>query len=331
MTETSCHIWATPAVSQSREPMACGGAGLEHLESPRAGGEYSITGPASNSVASLSAAAKITITEMVIESQRFGQRLLIDEEKLKEADSRKPLTVFDRADNLLRYLEQKSGLIGQVLRFNALNNADQKRIEYELLAWTSSQKMSEVVTLVEYCAERTWIQCKEASLRHEDVRYEIMLRPPGYARLSELDGTNKDSMKAFVAMWFSEEMKDAYSDGLKKGIEEAGYEPVRIDAIEHIDKIDDRIIAEIRKARFVVADFTSEKDKPRGGVYYEAGFAYGLNIPVIFTCRKDRLDGVHFDTRQFNHIVWEKPDDLSEQLKTRIEAVIGVGPLAQLD
>ena len=35
-------------------------------------------------------------------------------------------------------------------------------------------------------------------------------------------------------------------------------------------------------------------------VYYEAGFAQGLNIEVIFTCRKDILEHMDFDTRQYN-------------------------------
>ena len=48
----------------------------------------------------------------------------------------------------------------------------------------------------------------------------------------------------------------------------------------------DRILAEIRKSKFVVADFTScgeciacdkcEHIGARGGVYFEAGFALGL-------------------------------------------------------
>ena len=90
---------------------------------------------------------------------------------------------------------------------------------------------------------------------------------------------------------------------------------MRIDSKEHSNKIDDEIIAEIRRSRFVVADFTSEEDKPRGGVYYEAGFAMGLNIPVIWTCRADMIGNVHFDTRQFNHITWDDPEDLRVKLE----------------
>lgn len=64
----------------------------------------------------------------------------------------------------------------------------------------------------------------------------------------------------------------------------------------------------------------------RGGVYYEAGFAHGLGIEVIFTCKENALENVHFDTRQHNHIVWKKPEELRQGLAKRISARIGDGP-----
>ena len=83
-----------------------------------------------------------------------------------------------------------------------------------------------------------------------------MLRPLGYARLAELDSMNSDSKQAFVAMWFDDTMKDAYDQGISPAIEDAGYRAVRIDQKDHNNKIDDEIIAEIRRSRFLVADFT---------------------------------------------------------------------------
>ena len=130
-------------------------------------------------------------------------------------------------------------------------------------------------------------------------------------------------------MWFGPSMDDTWENGIRPGIENAGYEALRIDRKEHSNKIDDEIIAEIRRSRFVVADFTHGEDAgARGGVYYEAGFAHGLNIPVIFTCRKDVLEKIHFDTRQYNHIVWEegKLAEFRKELANRIAAVIGDGP-----
>jgi nucleoside 2-deoxyribosyltransferase len=128
-------------------------------------------------------------------------------------------------------------------------------------------------------------------------------------------------------MWFDPSLTDAYKKGIEQAVLGAGYKCLRIDQKEHIGKIDDEIIAEIRRSRFVVADFTSKRDMARGGVYFEAGFAMGLGIPIIWTCKADCIDYVHFDTRQFNHITWTTPEDLRVKLLNRIGAVIGDGPL----
>ena len=148
------------------------------------------------------------------------------------------------------------------------------------------------------------------------------ITPKGWTWLDEQSLTNVDSSKVFVAMWFDESLWPAYDEGIEPGVTSAGYDPIRIDREEHVNRIDDEIIAEIRQSRFLVADFTGQ----RHGVYFEAGFAMGLGIPVIWLCHKDDVDNLHFDTRQYNHIVWKKPEDLQEQLRNRILAVIGEGP-----
>ena len=128
-------------------------------------------------------------------------------------------------------------------------------------------------------------------------------------------------------MWFDPSMDDEpFGSGIKPGITDAGYDPLRIDQKPNVNKIDDEIIAEIRRSRFLVADFTYGDNGARGGVYYEAGFAHGLGLPVIFSCRNDIIDNLHFDTRQYHHIVWETPDELRESLRNRILALIGEGP-----
>lgn len=91
------------------------------------------------------------------------------------------------------------------------------------------------------------------------------------------------------------------------------------DRLEHNEKIDDTIVAEIKRSGLMVADFTGH----RGGVYFEAGLARGLGIPVIWTCHADDLEDLHFDTRQFNHIEWKTPKDLREKLELRILATVG--------
>ena len=131
----------------------------------------------------------------------------------------------------------------------------------------------------------------------------------GYSRIEE-QRTTVDSSQAFVAMWFDERMNEAYDKGIKPGIEAAGYKPLKINQKEHTNKVDDEIIAEIRRSRFLVADFTQGRGGARGGVYFEAGFALGLGIPVIYTCRDNVKNKLSFDTRQYNHIFWKTPDEL---------------------
>lgn len=143
--------------------------------------------------------------------------------------------------------------------------------------------------------------------------------PRGWNKVYELEkkpGT--ESKQAFIAMWFDHSMDEVSENGFKRAIRAAGYEPRRIDDKQHNGKIDDEIIAEIRKSKFVVCDFTGQ----RGGVYFEAGFAMGLGLPVIWTCRQDEISKVHFDTRQYNHITWENEDDLFQKLLNRINATI---------
>lgn len=144
--------------------------------------------------------------------------------------------------------------------------------------------------------------------------------------LLHLEGLpNQDSNIGFCAMWFSEEVTPLWIQVIEPAIRSAGYEPMRIDSKQHNGKIDDEIIASIRGSHFVVADFTGH----RGGVYYEAGFAHGLGLPVIFMCREDHVKQLHFDVRQYNSILW-MPDELlkaQEEVKNRILATLGRGHL----
>ena len=58
----------------------------------------------------------------------------------------------------------------------------------------------------------------------------------GYGRLAELENKDTQSSRAFVAMWFDNCMEDLWEKGIKSGIEDAGYEAVRIDRKEHVIK-----------------------------------------------------------------------------------------------
>ena len=117
-------------------------------------------------------------------------------------------------------------------------------------------------------------------------------------------------------MSFNHELNALYDNAISISVEQAGYKPHRLDREEHNNKIDDEIIASIRRSRFIVADLTKQSH----GVYFEAGYALSLGIPLIWMCEKGT--SVHFDVGQFPRIMWEDENELYEKLKKKIEGSI---------
>ncbi len=324
-----CPIWGTPAIV---EPTT--------IDSPRTGGKYSVTPSvlAEERWKNMNNATKARLTTWLVDQRELNPTWppKITSYTINEIERSKLLPVYERADRLIKYLAQKSPVIGSpvMLTFSNLgtNHSNfslerffKDRIGSECLAWAESQSADmarpELFFLLQYLVDQGWITQTKVS---QSIEHIITLQ--GHARLAELATKLIISSQGFVAMWFDDLMTEDYENGIAPGIEDAGYSPLPINRKEHINKIDDEIIAEIRRSRFVVADFTHGVTGPRGGVYYEAGFAHGLNIPVFFTCRKDLIDLIHFDTRQYNHIKWTDYTDLRKQLADRISAVIGDGP-----
>jgi hypothetical protein len=156
----------------------------------------------------------------------------------------------------------------------------------------------------------------------------LRLTAKGYDYLSQLN-KNPDSQIGFCAMWFDDSVNRLWDNAIEPAMKNAGYEPLRIDKKDHANRIDDEIFADIRRSRFIVADFTHGDSGVRGGVYFEAGFAQGLGLPVIWTCREDMLSGnkLHFDIRQYNFLGWSENnlDAFKDRLQKRIEAILGRG------
>lgn len=147
--------------------------------------------------------------------------------------------------------------------------------------------------------------------------------------LGFLEGRDTQSKSVFIAMWFDESTDEAFK-AIEAAIEnDCKLVAMRIDRKPHNNKICDEIIAEIRRSRFVVADFTcglvdADKRKEalvRGGVYYEAGFAQGLGKQVIWTCQTSLVNHLHFDTRQYAHLLWDNPSELRKALAIKIKAL----------
>ena len=124
------------------------------------------------------------------------------------------------------------------------------------------------------------------------------------------------SRQAFVAMSFAKELDSAYSAITRACA--PNFATLRMDTKEHNNEIVGEILLEVRRSRFVIADVTGQ----RQGVYFEAGFAMGIGRPVIWSCREDDFEHVHFDASHFSHVIWSNEADLTEKLAKRIRGTI---------
>lgn len=309
----TCPIWGTEYKSNVMQDHP---AWLSVINSDRTDGGYEITEEAQVAIRALVNPEKARLTTWLIDQRTHGTKMpKITTQIIRNAQNKSPLPVHERADRLLRFVAGLAETIGERVSVN--------RETLAAYAWSESTDWREVAHYLTYLRENRWID----GMRGSAGNFHGTVTVHGYNRIADQE-TNTDSSQAFVAMRFDDSMAECYEDGIEPGIRDAGYVPLRIDRKEHINKIDDEIIGEIRRSRFLVADFTQGPDGARGGVYYEAGFAHGRDLPVIFTCRQDSLAHLHFDTSHYNHIVWANPSELRVKLKNRILAVIGQGPEA---
>lgn len=169
-----------------------------------------------------------------------------------------------------------------------------------------------------------------------------------------LDGreVGGDSRSVFVAMWFAEFTRPL-REVIRKVLLDKGYDPVFVDELPTRSNltleqrqdlaanstIDDMIIANIRRAKFVIADlscFPGEKmtsaiykkqdgtaevrDIVCAGAYFEAGYATALEKPIIYFVHQKQTP--HFDVNHIPYITWSEGalDELEVALRSATEA-----------
>ena len=106
-----------------------------------------------------------------------------------------------------------------------------------------------IFLLIDYIeAKKKWLEYIKWNTWH--------VTPIGWEFFNELKIINPESNIAFVAMWFDAKTNEVYQKAIQPAIIDSGYKDLRIDRHEHNNKIDDEIIAGIRRSKFVVCDFT---------------------------------------------------------------------------
>ena len=216
-----------------------------------------------------------------------------------------PKTPLDQIDILIQYLAKHTSHKG-------------KKVELKLnsdLSLVYAKNKNEFKWLLSIAKDLGYIEAQDNG---SGSIYATTLALKGWIHYDELERKGKKADQAFVAMAFRADLDDMWYQGIRPALEATGWQPLRIDESEHNERIDNKMIAEIRRSGLLVADLTYH----RQNVYFEAGFAEGLGIPVVFTGHEDHMnaDSVHFDVRQYKYIEWKTSLQLKERMIARIEA-----------
>jgi nucleoside 2-deoxyribosyltransferase len=263
-------------------------------------------------------------------------------------------TFKEKTERFLLYIADKNPIPGQSIGFNrsevtdVLNIMAQTRIDEVERKKEIIKKHAELIAHVSFTdsSEFTFLFTKYFQIAKKYLSDPEVpsITPAGWEYIEQLRARNPKSKKAFVAMWFDDNLRSVYEEYISEAVKSCGFKAERVDYVEHNDLIIDKILSSINSSRFVIADFTGN----RAGVYYEAGYARGLNIPVIYTCNNSWFNAnhsttitvpidsssqsveveasfgtqIHFDLLQQNFLLWENGEDLKEKLINRINATI---------
>jgi len=257
MNKKECFICSNPASVSGLAP-------LELTYEVKCGicGEYRISHKATRFAPQIREKSHI-LSGIVRNRSEQGERVSITKENIETLLDSVSISTdpFERIDLFLKYLFRRAGAPGPFVTLN-------ETVDYPLLY---AKDQYEFRYYVVKAHELDYIEIKSGVYLQENP---LRLSLKGWQRIAELKKSERKSDQAFVAMSFDKSLDKAWKEGFRAALKDTGYNPIRIDLVEHNEKICDRIIGEIRRSGLVVADFTGQ----RGGVYFEAGFAMGLGI-----------------------------------------------------
>jgi hypothetical protein len=219
--------------------------------------------------------------------------------------SQEPKTVLRKSELLSQYVAHKSNYPGDVVKIIP-------KQDYPICFCKNAKELIFYINHIRDIGDITAVGTASD--------YNLSLTAEGWQKIESMARPNPESKQAFVAMWFDQGMDEIFKNGISAIQEDTGFTMFRVDKTHFInEKICDKIIAEIKKSRFLICDVTGQ----RQAVYFEAGYAMGMALPVIWTCKESEVNACCFDTRQYPHIIWKDAEDLRNQLKEKILATIG--------
>lgn len=246
------------------------------------------------------------------------QKTFITIDKLKELLPTKsyPKTPTEKADYLFQYYLSMQKEDGEVVDIS-----DNWRY-FTQVAWKQLyfKSYDELLYYSKHLDNQRLIDATFQSIEKEnDTLLEFFITVDGLNYGIRLQAEGEKSNLCFIAMAFKDETK-IIRTAIKEALWETGFKEILMDElnIESDRTINDEIIANLKKCKFCIADFSYHSN----GVYFESGFALGQGKKVIYTCLDREFNQAHFDIKPLQHIIYPTAEELKVKLKYKIEAWI---------
>lgn len=217
-----------------------------------------------------------------------------------------------QASNLLLYVAQETKYFGK-----SLNIKQNSKEEGRMQAWAGAVDRENLTALLSSLVSENLLDRQAHSIGYTSVKLTLL----GWNKVSELQKINTKSTESFMAMQFDEKQIDFINKEVKPIVKETGFHLKLLPEFDLKENlIDDRLRVAIKKSRFIICDLTHGNR----GAYWEAGYAEGLGLPVIYICEKGSLNDktkVHFDVNHQQILLWEKDKEIKpflDELKAKI-------------
>lgn len=260
------------------------------------GGFYNLLRDSYQSILSFSQQQKREMLHLVSayirEKTDCGERVILNAGDLDSIVNSPaiPVTLEDKGNRLLQYLYRHSEGPGQPVVIQPLSSS------YNL---TYSPNLQELVYIIEK------LRSEELLIR-EGMTFKLTAQ--GWGEAAAITG-GKNIKHCVVLLPNEEELRTEWLEKLLPKIEQYGYLPrVLVQAGEEDS------LKPIADSKLIIADVTGQSPE----VYFAAGYALGLNIPVVWTVKSEDADKLWVHLQEIRPLVWDTAEDLGILLQQKL-------------
>lgn len=206
-----------------------------------------------------------------------------------------PLDLEEKGIRLLQYLYRHSKQAGEPVKIHPLSR------NFNL---TYSPNLQELVYIIDKLKSEEFIAREGETLR---------LTAKGWNEAVARAGGRKLKPCLVLLPQHAELYKD-WPENVFPKIGECGYFPRLLTQLDKAGSREDDLIGHVSESKLVIADLTSLSPE----VYFAAGYALGLEIPVIWTTKRTGDHKLSVPSPQIRPLIWDTAEELADKLQRKL-------------